>query len=168
MELLRSLDRVPTGDLKRPDDIDFQVARERAARLQIRLSADLGVQWSLNDRVQDASYGIELFTEIEHLNLGIRISNYGDLAVVTTPSPSSHSDLDHAVNDGILSAEQRRLVETALHELGYTLVPLPLLRRRYDGVTGLAELNADDHVFDSLPWDAEHPTWWTRYFAIIT
>ncbi|MFI8448009.1 hypothetical protein [Streptomyces erythrochromogenes] len=69
----------------------------------------------------------------------MRLSNYGCLAVVTTPAPDSHDDLAHAVRDGALSEADRSRIEAALSDLGYTLVPQRLLHRRYDGVTRLTD-----------------------------
>ncbi|MFJ9941527.1 hypothetical protein [Streptomyces erythrochromogenes] len=45
--------------------------------------------------------------------LGVRLSNYGRLAVVTTPAPDSHDDLAHAVRDGALSEADRSRIEAA-------------------------------------------------------
>ncbi|MFF1414769.1 hypothetical protein ACFVX6_34235 [Streptomyces sp. NPDC058289] len=168
VEILRSLDRVPcSSDLETPDGFDFEAARAGAVQLQNRLSKDLEFPWELSDENQDASYYFAVHVQNWLPALAIRLSNYGKLAVVTTPNPDSHRDLDHAVRDGAVTAQQREAIETALIDLGYTAVPLPLLRRRYDGVTWLADLNAEDHSFITYPADAEHVSWWTRYFEHI-
>ncbi|MER8047712.1 hypothetical protein [Streptomyces sp. NPDC094032] len=157
MGLLRSLDVMPcTSDLEAPEGYDHQVAEECASRLQVELAKEFGVPWDMNAGVQDASYGIELSVHAFDPPLAIRLSNYGKLAAATTPALGSHRDLGHAASEGVITVEQRRLVEKVLDELGYTLIPLPFLRRRYDGVTRLAEFNG-----------SEHATWWHRYFEHI-
>ncbi|MGC4999021.1 hypothetical protein [Streptomyces sp. DT195] len=137
LDLLRSLDRPPGPDhLEFPAGFDYEEARARATALSERLSDEFRGPCPL-DATQDASYyfmvGVPAALTEVGVHLGVRLSNYGRLAVVTTPGPDSHAELDDAVADGALSAADRRRVETALAELGCRIVPLRLLRMRYDG-----------------------------------
>ncbi|MFF7372081.1 hypothetical protein [Streptomyces tricolor] len=153
--LLHALDRLPgPHHLEHPDGFDRSAARLRATALRDRLTRDFGRPCGLDEGIQDASFSFRVDVPAEApgagLLLAVRLSNYGDLAAVTTPAPDSHDDLDDAVRDGALSAADRVRITAALSGLGYRLVPQRLLRRRYDGATWLA---AEDHA-----------TWWTRFF----
>ncbi|TGN73133.1 hypothetical protein E5083_26085 [Streptomyces bauhiniae] len=167
LDLLRSLDRLPGPDhTEFPDGFDYQEAEARAAALSERLSDEFAGPCSL-DVTQDASYyfmvSVPAALTEAGVSLGIRLSNYGRLAAVTTPLPDSHADLDDAVADGALSAVDRRRVETALAELGCRIVPLRLLHLRYDGVTWLADDVPGASVLSYGPYAGE-ATWWTRFF----
>ncbi|MEU6671215.1 hypothetical protein [Streptomyces sp. NPDC046727] len=153
--LFHALDRLPgPHHLEHPDGFDHPAARLRAARLRDRLSEDFGWPCDLDEGIQDASYSFSVHVPARATEAGgflaVRLSNYGDLAVVTTPAPGGHEDLDDAVCDGALSEADHVRVTTALSDLGHRLVPQRLLHRPYDGVTWLA---AEDCA-----------TWWTRFF----
>ncbi|MER8030492.1 hypothetical protein ABTZ78_16185 [Streptomyces bauhiniae] len=170
LDLLHSLDRLPGPDHGEfPDGFDYEEAEARATTLSERLSGDFGGPCSL-DVTQDAGYyfavGVPTALTEAGVPLGIRLSNYGRLAAVTTPRPDSHADLDDAVADGALSAADRRRVESALAELGYLIVPLRLLHLRYDGVTWLADDVPGASVLSYGPHAGE-ATWWTRFFEYL-
>ncbi|WP_234317395.1 hypothetical protein [Streptomyces sp. NRRL WC-3744] len=153
--LFHSLDRLPgPHHLEHPDGFDRARAGLRAARLRDRLTRDFGRPCRLDEGVQDASFSFSVDIPAEATGAGVllavRLSNYGDLAVVTPPAPGSHDDLDDAVRDRALSEADRDRITAALSDLGYRLVPPRLLHRPYDGVTWLA--------------DESHATWWTRFF----
>ncbi|MET8769935.1 hypothetical protein [Streptomyces sp. NPDC004658] len=153
--LLHALDRLPgPHHLEHPDGFDRAAARLRAARLRDRLTQDFGRPCRLDEGIQDASFSFSVDVPAEATGAGmliaVRLSNYGDLAVVTTPALCSHDDLDDAVRDGALSGADRDRITAALSDLGYRLVAPRLLHRPYDGVTWLA--------------DEGNATWWTRFF----
>ncbi|MEV5149229.1 hypothetical protein [Streptomyces sp. NPDC052727] len=156
--LFHALDRLPgPRHLEHPDGFDHAGARLRAARLRDRLVQDFGRPCRLDEGFQDASFSFSVDVPAEATGAGVlfavRLSNYGDLAVVTTPAPGGHDDLDDAVRDGALSEADRDRITAALSDLGYRLVPPRLLHRPYDGVTWLA--------------DEDHATWWTRFFDYL-
>ncbi|CAM5234941.1 hypothetical protein ACFV83_28975 [Streptomyces pharetrae] len=168
LDLLHALDRLPGPEhLEFPDGFDLNRARMRAIQLRKRLNDEFGdgrheTPCRLDDRIQDASYyfGVRIpprATEADEW-ICLRLSNYGDLVVITTPRPESHPDLDAAVAAGALSVRDRERVETVLSEMEYQLVPLPLLQRGYDGVTWLAEAETGD---------GSPVTWWTRFFEYL-
>ncbi|NBE52938.1 hypothetical protein [Streptomyces boluensis] len=150
LDLLRTLDRLPGPDhLEFPKGFDHERAASRAARLGERLSEVFDGPCSV-DRTQDAScyFTVDVpprLTEAQEW-IGVRLSNYGDLAVVTAPE---------------LAVEDRRRVEAELSGAGYVLVPERLLRRPYDGVTWLN---------DEVPgpnYGLGRATWWTRFFDYL-
>ncbi|WP_041821784.1 hypothetical protein [Streptomyces davaonensis] len=121
LDLLHTLDRLAGPDhLEFPDGYDRAPVRARA----LRLAAALGPECLLDDAVQDASFG---FT-VSGPGFGVRLSNYGDLAAFTAPTPDAQA-------------------EAVLSGLGYDVVPPHLLRRPYDGVTRLP-----DHVPGATWW----------------
>jgi hypothetical protein len=166
IDLLHALDRLPGPEhLEFPDGFDSMSARIRAIKLRKRLNEDFATPERdqpvrLDDGIQDASFSFGLRIPPGVTEAGewicVRLSNYGDLAVVTTPQPDSHPDLDAAVADGALSEGDRRRVESALTEMEYHLVPPRLLLREYDGVTWLADADPPGEV-----------TWWTRFFDYL-
>ncbi len=93
--------------------------------------------------------------------LAVRLSNFGDLAVVTTPAPGSHDDLGHAVADGAVCETDRRRIKSALSGLGYVLVPQRLLHCLYDGVTWLA---GGTGAVTSYSAHRGRAAWWTGLF----
>lgn len=162
--LLHELDRLPVPDhLEHPEGYDHRRAGLRATELADRLSEEFGGRCPL-DRNEDASYYFAIGVPAElaeaGVHVGIRLSNYGDLAVVTTPSPDSHAGEDGAVAAGALSVADRRRIEAALSDLGYVQVPPRLLHRPFDGVTRLVD---EDSVI-SHPPHQDVATRWTRFF----
>ncbi len=149
LDLLHTLDRLPAPDhLEFPEGFDYPLARARAIRLKDRLDEAFGHPCKLDDQIQDASYYFKITLLAEateaRIPVGVRLSNYGNLAVVTTPMPDSHDDLDQAVRGGALSVADRGRIEAALTEFGYTLIPptapAPALRRRDGPCRGRALL----------------------------
>ncbi|MFJ7776929.1 hypothetical protein [Streptomyces yangpuensis] len=168
LALLRSLDLVPgPHHLEFPYGFDHESARAQAMRLRDRLTHDFGTAWRLDDGIQDASYSFMLHHPAEAtaagVPLAVRLSNFGNLAVVTTPRPDSHGDLDEAVREGALTPADRSRIEAALAALGYTLVPSRPLHRLYDGVTWLAD-EPEGAFYVSYGPHRGRATWWTRYF----
>ncbi|MEU5430715.1 hypothetical protein AB0H73_34650 [Streptomyces olivoreticuli] len=166
LDLFHAVDRLPGPDhLEFPDGYDYARARSRAARLTERLNTELARPCVTGDTAEDASYSfmvrIPAAATGAGVPLAVRLSNFGDLAVVTTPAPDSHDDLDHAVADGAVSETDRRRIESALSDLGYVLVPQRLLHSPYDGVTWLA-----DETGTVISYGAHRgrATWWTRLF----
>ncbi|MFF0551856.1 hypothetical protein ACFYUL_23150 [Streptomyces sp. NPDC004311] len=162
--LFHALDRLPGPDhLEFPDGFDHDAAEERATALLTRLGQDIGP--CLLGGAQDAAYYFSVAVPAEATEAGVllcvRLSNFGGLAVVTTPGPADHDDLAHAVRDGALSEADRGRIEAALSDLGHTLVPQRLLHRLYDGVTRLTD---DGDTFLGYGVHAGRATWWTRFF----
>ncbi|MEV6840517.1 hypothetical protein AB0N17_39565 [Streptomyces sp. NPDC051133] len=169
LDLLHTLDRLAAPDhLEFPEGFDYSLARAQAGRLKDRLDEDFRQACKLDDQIQDASYYFKITIPAEAaeagIPVGVRLSNYGNLAVVTTPMPDSHDDLDHAVLGGALSAADRRRIESALTECGYTLIPPRLLHRPYDGVTPLAD---EGPFYAGYGPHQGRATWWTRYFEYL-
>ncbi|MFI1170166.1 hypothetical protein [Streptomyces melanogenes] len=128
LALFHTLDQLTGPDhLEFPDGFDYPLAKAQATRLKDRLTEDFGQACPLDDQIQDASYYFTIAIPAEAAETGVpvtvRLSNFGNLAVVTTPGPDSHDDLDHAVREGALSAADRSRIEAALCGLGYTVVP---------------------------------------------
>ncbi|CAL9324227.1 hypothetical protein [Streptomyces sp. SudanB182_2057] len=169
LALFHDLDQLPgPHHLEFPDTFDHAAAEARAIQLRNRLSDDLGHPCRLEDQIQDASYYFRVNVPEQAtqagIPLGVRLSNYGDLAVVTTPSPDSHEDLDHAVREGVVSVAERDRIVSALSALGYRLVPQRLLHRRYTGVTWLGQ---DGFAYGSYGPHQGLATWWTRFFEYL-
>ncbi|WP_438490269.1 hypothetical protein [Streptomyces sp. S186] len=166
LDLFHALDQLPGPEhLEFPHGFDYARAGTQAARLAERLSRELARPCVLDGPMQDASYSfmvrIPAAATEAGVPLGIRLSNFGHLAVVTTPAPDGHDDLDQAMKGGALSATDRWRIDSALSDLGYLLVPQQLLHRLYDGRTWLA-----DDVGEAISY-GEHrgrATWWTRFF----
>ncbi|MCX5198506.1 hypothetical protein OOK31_32260 [Streptomyces sp. NBC_00249] len=161
--LLHTLDRLPgPRHLCFPDGYDPARAQARAERLRARLEQTLGGPCVLT-LAEDAGYYGTIVVPPRATQAGVpiavRLSNYGDLAVVTTPAPDSHHDLDHAVAAGALTASDRHHIETALSD--HYLVPLPPLHHLYDGVVTTLR---DDTPRVSYGPHAGRTTWWTRFF----
>ncbi|MER6348155.1 hypothetical protein ACWC10_20445 [Streptomyces sp. NPDC001595] len=171
LDLFHALDRLPGPEhLHYPDEFDYHRGKVRAIRLRQRLNSEFGGTCRLDDQVLDASYSFALRFPPRITEAGewivVRLSNYGDLAVVMTPRPDSHPSLDAAVADGKLSETDRRRIETALADMGYEQVPLRLLQLPYDGVTWLASGEPGPLVSSYGPYEGE-PTWWTRFFEYL-
>lgn len=107
--LLRTLDQLPGADhLEFSDGFDYSLAKAQATRLEARLTRGFRRACALDDHVQDASsyFRIALPAEAAEAGvpLGVRLSDFGNLAVVTTPRPDSHALLNQAVQEGTLTA----------------------------------------------------------------
>ncbi|WP_274911173.1 hypothetical protein [Streptomyces sp. WZ-12] len=166
LALLHALDQLPGPDhLEFPDGFNYPLAKSQALRLKERLSKDFGCACELDDQVQDASYCFRAALPVGATEAGVllsvRLSNFGNLAVVTAPWPDSHDDLDHAVREGALSTADRSRIEAALRDLGYTVVPPRLLHQPYDGTTWLA---GEGFCCISYGPHQGRATWWTRFF----
>ncbi|MBO1419930.1 hypothetical protein [Streptomyces sp. FH025] len=157
-ELLNKADREQGPDhLEFPDSFDHPRAKAMLGELARHLDGAFSQPCAMDDHIQDASYHALVHIPGEAtetgVGIGIRLSNFGDLAVITVEGPGVHDDLDDAVAKGALAEADRRRVEAAVRGAGYALVPERLLHRPYDGVTPLAEFTPDTP-----------PTWWTRFF----
>ncbi|MFD9561747.1 hypothetical protein [Streptomyces sp. NPDC059994] len=169
LALLHTLDQLSGPDhLEFPDGFDHPLAKAQATQLKDRLTKDFGHACGLDDEIQDASYYFKIAIPAEATEagvpLGLRLSNFGNLAVVTTPGPDSHDDLDHAVREGALAVADRGRIEAALCDFGYTPVPPRLLHRPYDGVTWLA---GEGSFYAGYGPHQGRATWWTRYFEYL-
>ncbi|MEU9030891.1 hypothetical protein AB0D46_25905 [Streptomyces sp. NPDC048383] len=163
LDLLRRLDRMPgPHHMEFPDGFDYNRAEARAGKLSERLTREFGFPCPVSPAQDASSYfsmGIDAQATEAGGHLGIRLSNYGDLASITTPARGGlnddlHGDLDEAVAEGAISQADRIRVETALSDLGYVLVQQRPLQRRYDG------------VHTDWVWAGE-PTWWVRFFYYL-
>ncbi len=159
---LEQADRRPGPDhLEFPDGFDHPRARRLLTELHARLEKEFAHPCTVDRHIQDASFhalvGVPAEAAGAGVHIGIRLSNYADLAVITLPSPGIHQSLDDAVSQGDLTETDRRKVENALSELGFTTVAERLLHRPYDGVTALNEFRNPDHP----------ATWWTRFFDYV-
>ncbi|MEU6222495.1 hypothetical protein [Streptomyces sp. NPDC047042] len=162
LRVLREADRLPGPDhLEFPEDFDHPRAKELLTELHARLEQAFSHPCTVDRHVQDASFhalvGVPAEATGAGVHIGIRLSNYADLAVVTLPDPGAHDSLDDAVARGDLTETDRRRVEDALSDLGFVTVPERLLHRPYDGVTPLSGFRNPDHP----------ATWWTRFFDYI-
>ncbi|MER5890574.1 hypothetical protein ABT160_42680 [Streptomyces sp. NPDC001941] len=167
VQLLHTLDRLPSDSLEYPQGFDANLALAKAKGLAERLSIDFSSAWRVAPN-QDANYYFAVEPEDFESGplVGIRLSNFGNLAAVTTPRPDSHPDLEQAVADGVLSPGQRDLIVVALDAIGYTLIPQYLLHRRYDGISKIAEMGKRDLLL-TYPDDLGHAAWWNRFFEYI-
>jgi hypothetical protein len=148
--LLRSLD--DPDNLESPADRRHDSPQNFDA-LRGRLEGDFKCVCREFRGVQDASFEGDI-TIPEGVTatgraLGIRLSNFGGLAVITAHDvPTGWTDWDLADR---VHPDDRVRIDAALSDLGYTLVPLQPLRRPYDGVLG-----PDPFVRGT--------TWWIRFF----
>lgn len=160
MNLLRRLDQLPgPHHMEFPDGFDYDEAKARADALSERLTREFGFPCPVRSTQDAAAYfsmGVEAQATEAGGHLGVWLSNYGDLASITTPAwgglnDDLHGDLNEAVADGAISQADRLRLETALSELGYVLVQQRPLQLPYDG------------VHTDWVWVGE-PTWWVRFF----
>jgi len=162
LSVMKDADRQPGPDhLEFPDNFDHARAKRLMGELHIRLEEEFSHSCTLDGHVQDASFhalvGVPAEATEARVHIGIRLSNYADLAVITVPSPGIHGSLDEAVTQGDLTETDRQKLENTLSELGFTTVSEHLLQHPYDGVTSLSDFRNPDHP----------ATWWTRFFDYI-
>lgn len=160
--VMRAADRAPSLEhLEFPHGFDHRRALARVHALVERLQTGFGCRCALDTDVQDASFHADIAVPAEATGAGeritMRLSNFGDLAVIAAENPGCYLDLDEAEAEGALTPADRRTVETAAVSLGYVLIPEPILRRPYDGVTRLGE--------HSSPYG--EATWWIRFFDYL-
>jgi hypothetical protein len=158
-ELLRSVDEATHAEW--PPDFDERQARAKFMRLVEATVREYGtsVRYEAGfPLIQDASFFGDLTIPAEATRSGveieIRTSNFGELATVTL----ADRDLwdDPTAVSALLDEDDLRTVERLLSESGYEYVPLPLLRREYDGANhALKELYAAE---------GRRLSWWERYF----
>ncbi|MHC0429422.1 hypothetical protein ACX6XY_04415 [Streptomyces sp. O3] len=141
-----------------PEGYDHAEAKRRAGVLVARLNEEFNTSCHFDNSIQDASFHALLAVPGVSTEAGtqisVRLSCYARLAVVMAKHPGAYTGLDDAVTQGALTERDRARVETALHALGYVIVPEELLHRPYDGVTNLNSYQ-------------ESATWWTRFFNYI-
>ncbi|MEU9125738.1 hypothetical protein AB0C96_38995 [Streptomyces sp. NPDC048506] len=160
--VLRAADRAQgTDHLEFPHGFDRRRALARVQSLVERLQTGFGCQCVVDTAVQDASFHAVITVPAEATGAGeritVRLSNFGDFAVIAAENPGCYLDLDEAETEGALTLADRRTAEAAAASLGYVLIPEPALRRPYDGVTPLGE--------HSSPYG--EATWWIRFFDYL-
>ncbi|MEV4331819.1 hypothetical protein AB0K02_14990 [Streptomyces sp. NPDC049597] len=159
--LLRAVDRSTGPDhLEFPHSFDRNLALARVDTLIERLNTGFDCRCWADTGVQDAGFHADITIPAEATAAGrqivIRLSNFGDLAVVAAEHLGCYEDLDEAVEEGALTPTDRLTAETATTSLGYLLAPETALHRPYDGVTRLAEFSAPAAA-----------TWRTRFFDYL-
>ncbi|MBT2369154.1 hypothetical protein J7E88_28520 [Streptomyces sp. ISL-10] len=159
--LLNEVDRTTGPDhLEFPHSFDHHRALARVGTLIERLNTGFDCRCWADTGVQDASFHADITVPAEATaamqQIVIRLSNFGDLAVVAAENLGCYEDLDEAVAEGALTPADRLTAETATTALGYLLVPESALHRSYDGVTCLAEYSAPHAA-----------TWWIRFFDYL-
>jgi hypothetical protein len=162
--LLRSLD-----DLDHPDDIadyPWEDARAKFDALRRRLERDFNCPCTVNGNVQDANYFDSIHVPagvtasgraFEGRALEVRISNFGGLAVVLARDQVRPRFFVTRHSDAYVHPEDLVRIDSALSDLGYTLIPSEPLLRPYDGALGRDAVRANPSI-----WWIE--TWWIRYF----
>jgi hypothetical protein len=147
--------------LEHPPGFDLAAEIARAHRLVNRLSADFGWRLSTDagtSSVQDASFlgDIEIPAAATRsgARIAIRLSNFGQLAVVALEGFGTHDTTEFSV---LIDDTDRRTIERALGDEGYRLVPESILGRDYDGTS--------DALRTAYP--QTRPTWWIRYFDYL-
>ncbi|WP_199924645.1 hypothetical protein [Streptomyces sp. WM6386] len=159
LDLLDALDRLPGPEhLEFPYGYDHERAGFMRSVLLDRLSREFGQPCRGVSR-QDASayFGIHVPAAATDAGvaLSVDLSNFGDLALVTAADGGTECALTEA---------ERRIIESALSDLGYVRVPQRLLLRPYDGVSGLAGW------YPEVDWDGspnDPVTWETRFFSYL-
>ena len=157
--MLDALDRLPgPAHLEFPEGYDHERAEFMRSVLLERLSREFGQPCSGVSR-QDASayFGVHVPSAATEAGvaLNIDLSNFGDLALVTAAD---------GVTECALTEAERRIIESALSDLGYVRVPHRLLLRPYDGVSDLAGW------YPEVDWDGspnDPVTWETRFFSYL-
>ncbi|MEV6896905.1 hypothetical protein [Amycolatopsis sp. NPDC051372] len=149
--LLREADE--PGNPEIPHDYDHDETRRRFLALAERLSADFGHPTENDLWAKDATLHARLNIPVEATRGGeqiyVAVSNFASLAIAGPGNPGVY---DSEERDVRFEAEDRRLVGTALADLGYRLVDEPEIWQRYDGANE-----------DILPaW-----TWFGRYFDYL-
>ncbi|MEU4674364.1 hypothetical protein AB0F91_41990 [Amycolatopsis sp. NPDC023774] len=149
--LLRAVDE--PGNPEIPHDYDHDATRCRFLALAARLDTDFGCRTDRDLWVQDAALHARLDIPEAATRGGekiyVAVSNFASLAIAGPCNPDAY---DSEERDVYFEAEDRRLVETALADLGYRLVDEPKIWEPYDGInTALRpEITWGGRFFDYL------------------
>ena len=147
LDLLRQLDRESGPDMEFPDGFDYHRDEERATALAARLERDFGRPCLLGG-MQDAA---STFTvSVSGSPIMVWLSNFGDLASISPPSCFPEHGAG-GVAEGSISDSDRLVLEAALSDLGYVVVPERPLKLAYDG------------IHTDWMWVGE-PNWFVRFF----
>lgn len=154
--LLRSLDEATAFEF--PSNFSFPDAQKRLENLLERLAADFGQPAEPDRWIEDASFHADVRIPAEATATGesftIRLSNFGNLAVITLERPGIYSQTEL---DELADAEDITRIATALTDLGYVVVPEEPLWGDYDGAK--PAMRSLDTRYGN--------TWWTRYFDYL-
>ena len=139
-----------------PQSYDRGAAAVRHARLRARLDADFRTACEVSQDEQDSSEYGRVLVSAEATRCGTRIvvcvSKFGSLAVICAENPGVFLGTHEAVAEGELDSADLAVVDEALRDLGYTVVPEELLESDYDGPSRLA-------------WHVRRPSWSDRFFG---
>jgi hypothetical protein len=107
--------------------------------------------------IQDASFFADVTIPAEATKggvaIGVRTSNFGELATIFLPDADLWDDASAAA---VLIQEDLRAIEDLLAQGGYDYVPLRLLLAEYDGVHRALR--------DAYAQEGRKLSWWQRYF----
>ena len=157
-EILLRFDEI--GAWERPKAMDYNALRESVARVQKGLNNRFGLQFTLDDQIQDASFGFDLklpseaysqpspvfmkgkFGVVADINCAVRFSNFGRLATICFEE-QCRGDVPKGIKEDQSTA-------------GFIYIPADELDIPYDGA-----------FKDFIGEDDNYWTWWVRYFDYI-
>ena len=160
-KLLTSLDDPVFGEW--PGGWSVQLEQRVSARFQalaerVRALFDTALNIDCFPPVQDASFfgdvRVPSDTTDSGLSIGVRVSNFGSLAILYVESPGAFTEAEF--RQMVHPRDVDRLA-SATSDAGLTVIPEDELWQPYDGVNlmNVARLNP------------ENCTWFTRYFDYI-
>ena len=156
-EILLRFDEV--GAWERPKSMDYRALRKSVEQVSKRLGVRFGLQFTLDDQIQDASFGFdlrlprELYSEpsprsmkrefgiVAGIICAVRFSNFGRLATIC---------FEEQCNERVAMG-----IKEDLSTEGFIYLPSRELDIQYDG------------AFDAFKADPSYSTWWIRYFDYI-
>ncbi|MGW6606054.1 hypothetical protein [Streptomyces sp. NPDC055036] len=148
-------------DLDDPEWPQHYNRRETAvlfSGLVARLENDFAVQCTFEQDTQDSSeYGravVPANATICGTRIVVCVRKIGSLALACADKPGAFFGTEDAQAEGELDGADLAKVNRALAELGYVVVAEEVLDRDYDGPS-------------RLPWHAQRPSWWHRFFGIF-
>lgn len=150
------------GAWERPEAMNYDVLRQSVLRVQNGLNKRFGLQFLLDDQVQDASFGFDLklpkeiyqqpspsqmkkkFGLVADINCAVRFSNFGRLATIC---------FEEQCTEGAPGG-----IKEELSAEGFIYLPASDLDIDYDGRF---------EEFKKVLGNESIPTWWIRYFDYI-
>ncbi|HMJ00752.1 MAG TPA: hypothetical protein VK488_13020 [Gaiellaceae bacterium] len=157
--LLRSLDDPTHAEW--PPDFDEKAVRTKFMRLVQTIVQEFGTSATYeagSPLIQDASFFADLTipAEATHsgIEIGIRTSNFGDLATIVVTDPDLAPDAPALA--ALIDEKDLHAVEELLANGGYQYIPLTLLHTDYDG--------SHQRLKDPYSSEGRRLTWWERYF----
>ncbi|WP_089512087.1 hypothetical protein [Streptomyces sp. NBS 14/10] len=152
--LLRELDDPEW--LERPRDYDRGEVGVLFNVLVARLEGEFAAPCVGERDTQDSSEYGRVTVPADATVCGTRIvvcvSKFGSLALVCADNPGAFLGTGEAQVEGELNAADLDKVTGTLANPGYAIVPEELLECDYAGPS-------------QLPWHAQRPTWWHRFFG---